>query len=253
MDKISHMTDPRTLYLDLISKVIVNTIYGDPNDNEWLDRVYDPELRQEGRDWPQVAHSMAGIRRIENTRELCERAILEGIPGDFIETGVWRGGTCILMRAVLEAHGDPGRHVWCCNSFEGLPPPDPELYPVDAGDVYHTYKELAISLEQVQANFACYGLLDERTRFVKGFFRDTLHKLDAECFSLIRLDGDMYELTIQALEALHPKLSSGGFVIIDDYGAVPSCARAVDDFRAREGITAPMEVIDWTGVWWRNA
>jgi O-methyltransferase len=246
------MTDPRALYLDLMTRIVTNTVYGDPNQSPWGKKIYQPNLRADGRDWPMVAHTMVGQKRLENLRQLCERAIVEGIPGDFIETGVWRGGSCILMRAVLAAYADQDRLVWCCDSFEGLPKPDPDKYPADAGDKHHIFTELAIPLEEVRENFDRYGLLDDRTQFVKGLFRDTLHLLKAERFAVIRLDGDMYESTIQALEALYPKLSPGGFAIIDDYGAVPACKTAVEDFRSREGITAPLQTIDWTGVWWQK-
>jgi O-methyltransferase/8-demethyl-8-(2,3-dimethoxy-alpha-L-rhamnosyl)tetracenomycin-C 4'-O-methyltransferase len=116
----------------------------------------------------------------------------------------------------------------------------------------HLHAELAVSLEQVQANFARYGLLDEQVIFVKGLFQDTLPSLDAGPFALVRLDGDLYESTYVALKALYPKVSPGGFVIIDDYGAVPACQAAVLDYRTLMGIDAPMHEIDWTGVWWRK-
>ena len=246
------MSDPKALYLDLMTRIVTNTVYRDPNQSPSGKKIFHPNLRAEGRDWPMVAHTMVGEKRLENVRQLCERAIVEGIPGDFIETGVWRGGSCILMRAVLAAYAEQDRLVWCCDSFEGLPKPDAERYPADAGDKHHIFAELAIPLEEVRENFDRYGLLDDRTQFVKGLFRDTLHKLAAERFAVIRLDGDMYESTIQALEALYPKLSAGGFAIIDDYGAVPACKTAVEDFRNREGITAPLQTIDWTGVWWQK-
>jgi O-methyltransferase len=70
--------------------------------------------------------------------------------------------------------------------------------------------------------------------------------------ALIRLDGDMYSSTIVALQSLYPKLSPGGFIIVDDYGAIPACKQAVTDFRSQLGIDEPIERIDWTGVWWRK-
>jgi O-methyltransferase len=138
------------------------------------------------------------------------------------------------------------------DSFAGLPPADPDHYPADAGDILHTFSELAVPLEEVKANFARYDLLDSRIVFVKGFFSETLPSLDAGPFALLRLDGDMYESTMVALEALYPRLSPGGFVVIDDYGAYEACRTAVHDYREREGIAAPIEAIDWTGVYWRK-
>ena len=87
-------------------------------------------------------------------------------------------------------------------------------------------------LEHVKENFQRYGLLDEQVRFVKGWFRDTLPHVPIERLAVLRLDGDLYESTIQALDGLYHKLSPGGFVIVDDYGNVPACRQAVNDFRA---------------------
>ena len=108
-------------------------------------------------------------------------------------------------------------------------------------------------LEHVKENFQRYGLLDEQVRFVKGWFRDTLPHVPIERLAVLRLDGDLYESTIQALDGLYHKLSPGGFVIVDDYGNVPACRQAVDDFRAHEGITDLIMPIDWGGVYWRRS
>ena len=217
----------RELYLDLLIKILTNMIYGDPSTNPESAGPFQPELRLEGRDWPAVAHTMVGLRRLENLRELAQRVIDEGIPGDFIETGVWRGGCCILMRGILAANAIKDRKVYAIDSFDGLPPPKPDLFPQDEGLNLHLDTELAVSLEQVKANFARYGLLDEQVVFVKGLFQNTLPSLDAGPFALIRLDGDLYESTYVALEALYPKLSPGGFIIIDDYKLISAVEAAV--------------------------
>ena len=244
-------TSPRELYLDLLIKILTNMIYGDSSTNPGYAGPFQPLVRSEGRDWPAVAHTMAGLRRLENLRELAQRVIDEEIPGDFVETGVWRGGCCILMRGVLAANTIKDRKVYAVDSFAGLPPPKPQ-FPQDEGSTLHLFPELAVSVEEVKANIARYGLLDEQIIFVKGYFQDTLSSLDAEKFALIRLDGDLYESTYIALDALYPKLSPGGFAIVDDYGAVPACQAAVSDYRALLGIETPIHEIDWTGVWWQK-
>jgi len=103
----------------------------------------------------------------------------------------------------------------------------------------------------VQASFARYGLLDDQVRFVPGWFRDTLPGLAGHPWSLLRLDGDLYESTMDALTNLYPSLSVGGWIVIDDF-SIAACAKAVEDFRADHGITTPMQVIDWTGRAWRR-
>ena len=157
-----------------------------------------------------------------------------------------------MMRGILAANALRNRKVYVADSFAGLPPPNPECYPADTGDSLHTFRELAIPLEQVRANFARYDLLDDDVVFLQGLFQDTLPLLKAERFALLRLDGDMYESTIVALTNLYPRLSPGGFVIIDDYGAIEACRKAVTDYRINMGISAEFHPIDWTGAWWQK-
>ena len=211
-----------------------------------------PEARAQGRDWPREAETMIGLRRLDNLQSCIVDVLRRGVAGDLIETGVWRGGATIFMRAVLKAYGDTQRIVWVADSFQGLPKPDLERYSQDAGDKHWTYQELAISLDEVKSNFDRYGLLDDQVRFLVGWFRDTLPTAPIERLAVLRLDGDMYESTMDGLRALYPKLSPGGYVIVDDYGAVPGCKKAVEDYRAEHSITDPIEPIDWTGVFWRR-
>lgn len=243
---------PARLYGDLLIRCIANTIYQDAPQDPWSGSSYSDAVRLEGRDWPSRAHSMIGVRRLENLRWAVETVLRESVPGDLIETGVWRGGACILMRGLLAAHDERSRQVIVADSFEGLPYPDAAAFPRDAGDTHHQFRELAVSIDQVKAHFAAYGLLDAQVKFLKGWFRDTLPTLKGRRFALVRLDGDMYQSTIESLENLYDRLSPGGFLIVDDYGAIPACKAAVDDFRAERGITEPLQSVDWTGVWWRR-
>lgn len=211
------------------------------------------EMRAEGGDWPPHAETMVGLARLDNVRYCVLTAVAEGVPGDLIETGVWRGGTSIFMRAALEVSGDTERTVWAADSFEGLAPPDVATYPADANLDLSSFDALAVGLDQVKANFAKYGLLDERVRFLPGWFKDTLPSAPIDRLAVIRLDGDYYESTMDALVALYPKLSPGGFVIVDDYGVIPACRQATDDFRAQRGITDEITAVDRCAVYWRRS
>jgi len=153
---------------------------------------------------------------------------------------------------MLKAFGDTSRIVWVADSFEGLPKPDEESYPKDKGDQHHALEELAVSLETVKENFRRYDLLDDQVRFLKGWFRDTLPTAPIDRLAILRLDGDMYESTMDGLKNLYQKLSNGGFLIVDDYGAVPACREAVHDFRRDYGITDEIIRIDWGGVCWQK-
>ena len=176
------------LYLDLLMKSLT----------DWLYDQFDDPVRIEGRDWPERAHTMIGLKRLANVRYCVEDVLMRNVPRDFIETGVWRGGATIFMRAILKVHEVTDRLVWVADSFAGLPPPDLARYPFDRGITLHQFPQLAITLERVQDNFRRYGLLDEQVRFLKGWFRDTLPNAPIERLAVLRLDGDLYESTIQA-------------------------------------------------------
>jgi len=237
------------LYLDTLERILTGQIYRDPAMDPVNRGRFDPAVRREGADWPSQAHTMIGLRRLRSLRRMAEAVIERGIPGDFIETGVWRGGACIMMRAVLAAYGVTDRRVFVADSFEGLPPADATKYPLDAGYDRVPMPQLAISLDEVKRNFGSYGLLDERVVFLPGWFRDTLPTAPIDRLAILRLDGDMYQSTAEALENLYPKLSPGGYVIIDD-GHLKSCMQAVVDYRTRHGIGTRGRRIDRMGFYW---
>jgi O-methyltransferase len=199
------------------------------------------------------AETMVGMKRLANLRECLEQVFADDVPGDVLEAGVWRGGSSIFMRGVIVVYGEGHRQSWVADSFAGLPKTEPGRYPSDKGLDLNKYGQLSVSLEQVKANFAKYDLLDESVHFLQGWFEDTLPTAPIGQLALLRLDGDLYSSTIQTLDALYDKVSVGGFVVVDDYGSIPACKQATDDFRARRGIDDVIHVIDWAGVYWRKS
>ncbi|WP_216663621.1 MULTISPECIES: TylF/MycF/NovP-related O-methyltransferase [unclassified Lentimicrobium] len=216
------------------------------------EKIASKEHRLQGGDWPLYAETMIGLKRLENIEYCFEKIIEDDIPGDFIETGVWRGGATIFMRALLKEADIKNRKVWVADSFAGLPKPSGK-YKEDINDIHHGFKELIVSKEQVKKNFENYRLLDKQVGFIEGWFSESLVFAPINKLSILRLDGDMYESTMDALVNLYPKLSIGGFVIIDDWGAVKACKKAVLDYRSKMNITDPVVKIDWTGVYWRKS
>ncbi len=264
--------DVRSLYLDLLRRNL--TRYGMPEripagwplrrrlhlkvSNLLMERYNAHRLagatpRELGLDWPAEAETMIGMQRLTSLQHCVETVLADDIPGDLVECGVWRGGACILMRAVLAAYGDETRCVWLADSFQGVPRSDPKNYKADKGlRLDRAAGILGVSEAEVRANFERYGLLDDRVRFLPGWFKDTLQDAPIEHIAVLRFDGDLYESTIQALDALYPRLSPGGFCIIDDYHALKACEQAVTDYRAKHGISAEIIEIDGTGVFWRK-
>lgn len=237
-------------YLDLVEAAVTGRLSPDVGleRHRWggydlwsIERLADTDVA--------ALYSLIGAIRMRNVRDLAERVLADGVPGDLMECGVWRGGAAIMMRAVLEAHGCRDRTVWLADSFRGLPVADTERYPIDAG--WAAYPgATAVPLAEVAGNFRRFGLLDESVRFVEGWFEESLPTAAVGRLALLRLDADLYASTSAALEHLYDRVSPGGFVIIDDY-AIPSCAGAVDDFRSARGIDAPLHHVDWNAVWWR--
>lgn len=214
-------------------------------------KPYLPELREQGLDWPLFGFSMVGIKRLDNIHTCFNCIIADRIPGDFMETGVWRGGSTILMRALLRHHGITDRTVWCADSFAGLPSPNKVDQALTKISDFTDREFLKVSQEQVEANFNKFGLLDEQVRFLKGWFKDTLPSAPIDRLALLRLDGDLYESTMDALTNMYPKLSPGGFLVIDDYNSWAGCKQAVTDYRKSDHITAEIMPIDTHSSFWR--
>jgi hypothetical protein len=247
-----HLHEIRERYLQIVARALDGTIYEDPPLSSNGGPVFDMNLRTHGWDWPSVAFTMVGTKRLRNVRLLLESVIGEGVPGDFVETGVWRGGACIMARAVLQAYGVKDRSIIACDSFEGLPEPNAADFPADEGSTFHTYTDLAVSLEQVKANFEKFDLLDDQVVFLKGWFRDTMPTVPSKQVAVLRLDGDMYESTIDPLRHLYDRIPTGGYVIIDDYHVVEASKIALHDFLNERGETPVLHEIDGVGVYFRK-
>lgn len=276
--------DPmRDRYLSLLKRALVNLIYVDNEQRLWLlcgpdgppaeppsqthmrdIRYREPAAyrslvdakrigtvinRQPGR----YAHTMVGLHGLTHIERLAERLFAEGIAGDFVDAGTCRGGCAILMRALQQAFGEAQRRVWVADSFSGVPPSTAAADLRDDVDLTEArYPWLTASLEAVRDNFATYDLLDDGVRFLPGLFADTLADAPIGAIALLRIDADLYSSTMECLEALYDRVVPGGFVIVDDYAWLPSCREAVDGFRDRRGITAPIERINWTVIHWRK-
>lgn len=194
--------------------------------------------------------SMIGRSRMDNLWESLDHIRKEGVEGDVMECGVWRGGASIFMAGYLDIYEITDKRVFVVDSFEGVPKSEHEL---DLCIDLHkeAMPQLAVDLETVKSNFRKFGLLNDNVSFVKGWFRDTLTTDLTEKIALLRLDGDLYESTMSCLINLYDKVSEGGVVIVDDYNVLPQCKKAVHDFFQQIDSALPniME-IDWTGVFW---
>lgn len=212
-----------------------------------IGQFYDRKIHNSG-----FSHTMIGRQRLEGLEACLDHIRTTGITGDVMECGVWRGGAAIFMAGYLKHHGMTGRKVILADSFDGLPP---STAPADQGLTLEkdVYPELAVSLEEVRRNFDTYDLMSEDIHFLKGWFKDTLGDTPSDQLALLRLDGDLYESTLDALEGAYDRVVPGGIVIIDDWGVLPPCREAVTDFFAARGEALPeMQSMDWSGVWFET-
>jgi Macrocin-O-methyltransferase (TylF) len=244
--KLKKLDKNQNAYLDLLKKLIINSVYH-PN-----------QQVTEGRIWPEFPTlSMIGMPRLDNIQELALDCLFNNIDGDFIEAGIWKGGAIALMAGLLNITDAQDRRVIGVDSFEGIPPAKPDIYPADAAHVGCEKIEILLnnSQEEVQGYLSRLGLDENKNiQLIKGWFCDVLPKLKNTnpTLALVRLDGDTYESTIQALENLEPCTSQGGYIIIDDYFSWTGCKKATDDYRLAKGITSPLITVDWTCAYWKK-
>ena len=201
-----------------------------------------------------LAHTMIGLDGLANLERCAHRVFADAVPGDFLEAGVCHGGASIFLRALQVAYGEEQRVTWLADSFEGVPPPTHE---VDREHELDLTEErvpwMAAGPQAVRDNFETYGLLSDQVRFLPGLFAETLPDAPAERLAILRIDGDLYSSTRDALDSLYDRVSDGGYVVVDDYGCLEPCRIAVDEFLAERGLEVELHQVDWTRVCWRKA
>jgi O-methyltransferase len=274
----------RRRYLDLLKRALVNLVYAE--DAVRLDTALSGGLgadqlagqrllrdvryeradayaevvatkREGGMDgfWgARLAHTMIGLDGLDNLERCAHRVFADGVQGDFLEAGVCHGGASIFLRALQVAYGEEDRATWLADSFEGVPPPTD---PVDREHELDLTEErvpwMAADLDAVRDNFETYDLLSDGVRFLPGLFAETLPDAPVERLAILRIDGDLYSSTREALTALYDRVSVGGYVIVDDYGCLEPCRIAVDEFLAARDLDVELDQVDWTRVCWRKS
>jgi len=211
--------------------------------------------------------TMAGIARMASMRRMIEDVVLHGLNGSYAETGVWRGGMTIFVTAAMQLHGLSSRPVYLCDSFQGLPLPRQGSMRAGSDAIFHTQnKMLSVGVQKVLQNFERYGINSSQVVPVEGYFVDSMPKLRSSLMSrgeklaILRMDGDMYDSTVDVLYNLYDLVEVGGLVVIDDFGWSPNVmfgARdAILDFRSLHGIEGDashaVRNIDNTGAWFRK-
>jgi hypothetical protein len=206
-------------------------------------------------------NTMTTSVRCRTLWDFCKEVINKGVPGDFVECGVWKGGSAGIMALALQKFGSgQDRRLHLFDSFEGLPAPREEDG-VQAAEYSGGVNTGALeSVHQCEAGidivrqflFQTLGIPQSNVTFHQGWFQDTIPKLGEgpSKISILRLDGDWYESTKVCLEHLYDRVPAGGFIILDDYFAWEGCKKATDEFRNARGITSPLTRIDVDCAYW---
>lgn len=184
-----------------------------------------------------------------------------GIQGSLVECGTWKGGACGMMALAHLAVGGPIRPLHLFDSFQGLPEPDAERDGVVAveyagGHASGALRGIGRCVGTLEVNQRLLGDIirypKELTHYHVGWFQETVPATNTTIgpIALLRLDGDWYESTKICLQYLCPQVSSGGVVIIDDYGKWAGCRRAVDEYLRRCARVLLLNHIDAAGRYW---
>ncbi len=179
------------------------------------------------------------------------------IEGDFVECGVWRGGSMMAAMLALKEQSDTSRHFYLYDTYEGMTPPtdkDVTFGGRRAIDICANSKKTSgpsywciASLEDVQKNVYSTGYPKEKIHFIKGRVEDTLPNQMPGKIALLRLDTDWYESTRHELLHLYPSLVPNGVLILDDYGYWDGSRRAVDEYFANQIFVPLLAKLDFSG------
>ncbi|CAF4996668.1 unnamed protein product, partial [Rotaria socialis] len=186
----SHESPMVRAYLDVVRDTVCGLALRTQERTYGFDSKVRPMIiseRIKGSDWPLTGITMVGQRRLINIEWAIRFVIANDVMGDFIECGVWRGGSSVFARAILKALNNNDRHVWLADSFQGLP----KARTPNDHDHWSKMEYLKVSLEEVQTNFRSFNLLDDRVHFCKGYFVDSLPRCNVSRIAVFRMDGDI--------------------------------------------------------------
>jgi len=199
--------------------------------------------------------TMTSRERVEALVRAVEYLAENDIAGDFVECGVWKGGSIFAMMLTLQRFNDRSRRIWAYDTFAGMTAPaalDISIYGESAAETYseHTTKGqpwFAVSRATVEKNIAQSGYPMQNVRLVEGDIQTTLRRDVPSSIALLRLDTDWYDSTLLELQILYPRLVQGGVMIIDDYGHWKGAKRAVDEYFSKRTHRPLLQRIDYTG------
>lgn len=204
--------------------------------------------------------TMTSPGRILTLLHAVQYVVSNKIPGDFVECGVWRGGSSMAMGLMLLTLGDKERNIYLYDTFAGMPLPtefDTNLWGESAIERHQQLSGSSAGSEWAYASFAdvsnnmcSTGLPESRYCLVEGLVENTIPTKAPDIISILRLDTDWYESTRHELEHLVRRMPRGGVVIVDDYGHWKGSKKAVDEFLCKYEFKPFLHRIDYAARLW---
>jgi O-methyltransferase len=190
---------------------------------------------------------MVGLARLKNLVRLAELIDLENIAGDIVECGTWNGGSGALL-AQVGARSPHERMTWLFDSFEGLPAPSEK-----DGKAAVPYRgKCRGATDSVREVLGKLAVPETRARIVPGWFQDTLAQAPIQRIALLHIDADWYESVRFVLDTLYPRVTPGGYVVLDDYGYWQGCRTAWEEFQATLPAAPALVSVDGIGCFLRK-
>lgn len=201
-------------------------------------------------------YTMTQMQRMYALQKAVEYITRYNIPGDIVECGVWKGGSCMLCALELMRHGDTSRQIYLYDTFKGMAAPTEKDVAFEGKTMEKRWHEMQSSdhndwcyssLKDVKKAVLSTGYPSERFTFVEGKVEDTIPGTIPEKIAILRLDTDWYESTKHELNHLFPRLSKNGVLIIDDYGHWKGARGAVDEYFKEHQTPMLLHRVDYTG------
>jgi hypothetical protein len=220
--------------------------------NKVIPPDYDPEIVELFRSI--APYTLTSHERVLALRNAVRYIVKADIPGAIVECGVWRGGSMLAIARTLVELGVIDRDLYLFDTFETMPPPGEHDVDVWGGKAADTFEQALASPgyayipeDEIRTMMLSTGYPEARLHFVKGMVEDTLPDAAPPSIALCRLDTDWYESTAHELRHLYPRLSPGAVLLIDDYGHLMGCKRAVDEYIEEHDLAVLLHRIDFTG------
>lgn len=202
-------------------------------------------------------YTMTGVQKMYCLWQAVRYVIDNNIPGDFVECGVWRGGSSMLIARTLLSLNITDRVVHLFDTFEGMNAPTAkDIRTRDNADAVQLWNErlkdgrekwIKVDIDHVKANMRLTGYPESMTRFTKGPVEQTLPANAPNQIAILRLDTDWYESTLHEFQHLYPRLSPRGVLIVDDYGHWKGAKDATDEYITEHKLPLLLNRMDNTG------